>query len=110
MDLRVGYRLKDGRADDSFMKTIKQESGKSQLNAFNKPIYFSNMKEIRTTQFTSAEKRVPTRGSTEMTRYNVLIPLNLGAAGFTPYCFRQGADCLYLMAWQVHHVTPIYST
>ena len=56
MDLRVGYRLKVGRADDSFMKTIQHESGKLQLNAFNKPDYFSNRKEIITIQFTSADK------------------------------------------------------
>ena len=56
MDLRVGYRLKVGRADDSFMKTIQYESGKLQLNAFNKPDYFSNRKEIITIQFTSADK------------------------------------------------------
>jgi hypothetical protein len=56
MNLRVGCRLKDGRADDSFMKTIKYESGKLQLNAFNKPDYFSNRKEIITIQFTSADK------------------------------------------------------
>ena len=55
MDLRVGYRLKDGRADDSFMKTIQYESGKLQLNAFNQPDYFSNRKEIITIQFTSAD-------------------------------------------------------
>jgi len=53
---------------------------------------------------------VPTRGSTEVTRYNVLISLNLGAAGCTPTCFRQGADFVYPMACQVHHVAPKYST
>ncbi|SRR6266566_3964418 len=50
------YRIGGGRADDSFTKTINNESGKLQLNATNKPDYFSNMKEIRTTQFTSADK------------------------------------------------------
>ncbi len=32
-------------------------------------------------------KRVPTRGSTEATRFNVLNSLYLGAAGFTPILF-----------------------
>src|SRR6266513_2396122 len=39
----------------SFITTIKHESGKSQLNAFNKPVYFSNRKEIITIQFASAD-------------------------------------------------------
>jgi hypothetical protein len=55
MVLRVGYRLKDGRADNSFEKANKDKADKLQLYTFNKPVAFSNMKEIITIQFTSAD-------------------------------------------------------
>ena len=52
----VAHRLKDSRADNSFEKTIKYESDKFQLYAFNKPVACPNMKEIITIQFTSVDK------------------------------------------------------